>query len=103
MNTKAIKGRVMKRKTFINSVLVAALAISMASPAVAQLKDYKMTTSTPNQVTTPDKVETTIGTLEFFDGVPIGDTKEKIFDYMDQARAVQVYVNMIPAVSCLLT
>ena len=71
----------------------------MASPVWAQLPTYKMTTDTPNQVTTPDKVETPIGTLEFFDGIPIGDTKEKIFDYMDRARAVQVYVNMIPAVS----
>ena len=78
----------MKTKTFLQSIVLGTLAISMSIPASAQLKDYKMTTATPNQVTTPDKVETTIGTLEFFDGVPIGDTKEKIFDYMDRKYSI---------------
>ena len=89
----------MKIKQILWRSLPFMVAMSLASPIWAQLPNYKMTTDTPNQVTTPDKVETPIGTLEFFDGVPIGDTKEKIFDYMDRARASQVFVNMIPAVS----
>ena len=89
----------MKTRYLFKLTLALIVIAGMAAPAFAQLPTYKMTTETPNQVTTPDKVETTIGTLEFFDGIPIGDTKEKIFDYMDQARAVQVYVNMIPAIS----
>jgi len=59
----------------------------------------KMTTEIPASITTPATVETPIGTLDFFDGVPIGDTKEKVYDYMDRARAVQVFVATIPAVS----
>ncbi len=31
----------------------------------------KMTIPIPENRTTPDKVDTSIGTLEFFDGVPI--------------------------------
>ena len=62
-------------------------------------KTYKMTTNIPEQVTTPDKVETSIGTLEFFDGVPIGNTTEMVYDYVDRARAVEVFINMTPAVS----
>ena len=62
-------------------------------------KTYKMTTQIPEQVTTPDKVETSIGTLEFFDGVPIGNTTEMVYDYVDRARAVEVFINMTPAVS----
>ena len=89
----------MKTRYLFKLTLALIVIAGMAAPAFAQLPTYKMTTETPHQVTTPDKVETTIGTLEFFDGIPIGDTKEKIFDYMDQARAVQVYVNMIPAIS----
>lgn len=59
----------------------------------------KMTIPIPEKITTPDKVTTPIGTLEFFDGIPVGNTKEKVYGYMDRARAVQIYVDMMPAVS----
>ena len=31
--------------------------------------------------------------------MPIGDTTEKVYDYVDRARAVDVFINMMPAVS----
>jgi hypothetical protein len=37
----------------------------------------KMTTSIPKSILTPDKIETRIGTLEFFDGFPNDETVEK--------------------------
>jgi len=58
-----------------------------------------MPTSIPHKFTTPDKVATPIGTLEFFDGVPPKETVEAVYDYVDRARAVEVFINMIPAVS----
>jgi len=66
---------------------------------ITQEPVMKMTTPIPKNTTTPDKVETPIGTLEFFDAVPIGDTTEKVYDYVDRARAVDVFINMTPAVS----
>jgi hypothetical protein len=56
-------------------------------------------TPIPHQITTPDKVDAPIGTLEFFDGVPTTDTVRTVYDYVDRARAVEVFINMIPAVS----
>ena len=44
----------------------------------------KMTTKIPPQITTPDSVETSIGTLKFFDGLPDGDTVQKVFDNLDR-------------------
>ena len=67
--------------------------------ASAQLQTYKMSTHIPHQITTPDRVATPIGTLEFFDGVPIGKTTEMLYDYVDRARGVEVFINMTPAVS----
>ena len=58
-----------------------------------------MTTEIPASITTPDVVETSIGTLEFFDGVPTENTTETVYDYVDRARAVEVFINLIPAVS----
>ena len=77
-------------------LLTACLAISvlagaggLTAYAEVKLPTYKMTTETPGQITTPDKVSTPIGTLEFFDGVPTGNTTAAIYEYMDRARAVQ--------------
>ena len=90
----------MKARNTVALTVAGLMSIVIVEGASAQRAPVKkMTTETPHQITTPDKVETPIGTLEFFDGVPIGDTKERVFDYMDRARAAQVFVNMIPAVS----
>ena len=59
----------------------------------------KMTTPIPESITTPDKVETSIGTLRFFDGVPDEESVGTLYDYMDRARAVQAYVSTVPGVS----
>ena len=55
---------------------VTLLVASAAAPAGAKNK-MKMTTDTPSSITTPDKVETRIGTLKFFDGFPDKTTVEK--------------------------
>ncbi|MEA3501675.1 MAG: DUF1254 domain-containing protein, partial [Actinomycetota bacterium] len=53
----------------------------------------------PSKITTPDTVETRIGTLAFFDGLPTAETAEKVFDNLDFLRGVEVFLNGIPAAS----
>jgi len=53
----------------------------------------------PSQIMTPDRVETRIGTLEFFDGLPSQETAQKVFDNLDFLRGVEVFLNGIPATS----
>lgn len=43
-------------------------------------------------ISIPDKVETPIGTLEFFDGVPVGDTFDRVYDNLDLMRGLAVYM-----------
>ena len=45
------------------------------------------------------KVHTVAGELEFFDGVPVGKTSELVYDYLDRARGVDVFLDNIGAVS----
>jgi len=52
-------------------------------------KQYKMTTPIPEGIAMPDKVETRLGTLKFFDGLPDDATVEKLYDNLDFQRAVQ--------------
>ena len=89
----------MKRKHFFTMSIALVLATVLIPPAWADLPTMKMTTIIPHQITTPDKVSTPIGTLEFFDGIPIGNTTQMVYDYVDRARAVDVYITMMPAVS----
>ena len=89
----------MKTKQLFTPILALVILTSVMAPVWAQAPIMKMTTQIPHQITTPDKVETPIGTLEFFDGVPIGNTTEMVYDYVDRARAVEVFINMVPAVS----
>ena len=48
---------------------------------------------------TPDKVETRIGTLEFFDGIPTKETAALLYDNLDFLRGVETFLNGIPATS----
>jgi len=52
----------------------------------------KMTTRILEGIASPDKVQTRLGTLNFFDGFPDKATVEKIYDNLDFQRAVQAYL-----------
>jgi hypothetical protein len=56
-------------------------------------------TPVPEKIMTPDKVETRIGTLEFFDGLPTPETSQKVWDNLDFMRGVETFLNGIPIAS----
>ena len=58
---------------------------------------YEMTTDIPASITTPDSVETRLGTLRFFDGFPDEATVQKVYDNLDFQRAVQAFLAALPA------
>jgi hypothetical protein len=58
-----------------------------------------MTTEIPPGIATPDKLETRIGTLTSFDGVPDEKTIRLVYDNLDFQRAVQAYLNSIQIAS----
>lgn len=71
------------------TILVAGgLLASSLTAAQAQVSQ-----ETLDSVSIPDKVETTIGPLDFFDGVPSDPTIDKLYDNLDRMRAVQVYLD----------
>src|SRR5450755_5026184 len=59
----------------------------------------KMTTDIPSEITTPDSIETPLGTLKLFDGFPADATTEKVYDNLDFQRGVQVFLNAMPGAS----
>jgi len=89
----------MKTTQLSTLALAGALVTSLSACNSTVPPKMKMTTDIPVAITTQDKVKTSIGSLEFFDGVPTNNTVDKVYDYVDRARAVDVFINMIPAVS----
>ncbi len=59
----------------------------------------KMTTPIPASITTPDSVDTPIGTLKFFDGFPDDATVEKVYENLDFQRGVQAFLSGMPGAS----
>ncbi len=61
------------------------------------LSKYK--TKVPENILTPNKVQTRIGELDFYDGMPTNETLKKVYDNLDFMRGVEVFLNFIPAAS----
>jgi hypothetical protein len=60
---------------------------------------YKMTTPFAPGVAVPDKIDSSIGTLNLNYGYPSADTVDKIYDNLDRSRALQAYLLAIPIVN----
>src|SRR3990170_435705 len=53
----------------------------------------------PPSLTTPDQVETSVGTLKFRDGIPDQATADKVYDQLDLQRGVSAFLNGLRGVS----
>jgi hypothetical protein len=71
------------------------LIVLVAPGALAQ----KYKTEIPPAVTTPDSIETRLGTLKFKGGFPDDATVEKVYDNLDFQRGVEAFLNTMPAAS----
>jgi hypothetical protein len=69
--------------------------------AAPHLATAQATTGIPPEITTPDKIETRIGTLEFKDGAPTVETAEKVYDTLAFTRALNVFNNSFRGASAL--
>ncbi|MGC8660676.1 MAG: hypothetical protein ACP5U1_16540, partial [Desulfomonilaceae bacterium] len=75
--------------TIIFLIVTTGKALGQQAAIAPQFTGYKMTTPVPPGIECPDKVETRIGPLRFFDGFPDGASVEKLYDNLDFQRAVQ--------------
>jgi hypothetical protein len=57
------------------------------------------TLETPASITTPDKVDTAIGTLEFKDGAPSAATVQRVYDSLLYVRGVDAFMNTFSGAS----
>jgi hypothetical protein len=89
----------MQSKTVLAAALICALATTFASAQTTPPPKMKMTTDIPASITTPDSVETRLGTLKFDDGFPDDATVQKVYDNLDFQRGVQAFLTGMPGAS----
>lgn len=79
-----------------------AACLCLNSPGLASDKTVNppgYNTPIPEDILTPDEVETRFGTLKFIDGRPTPETSTLMFDALDFMRGAEVFLNFIPATS----
>jgi hypothetical protein len=69
-------------------IIATFIGITVTSLATAQTS-----VGIPLEITTPNQVQTRIGTLEYNDGAPTVETAEKVRDALDFTRALNAYNN----------
>ncbi|MCX5520781.1 DUF1254 domain-containing protein [Kaistia defluvii] len=89
----------MKTPAQFTTAVATALLLAGTIVATASAETYKMTTPMAEGVATPDKVDTSIGTLHLRDGYPMPDTVKTVYDNLDRSRALQAYLLGLPIVN----
>ena len=85
--------KTMKKYT-IATIVAFVSVLSLGQFAVAQVSKEEL-----KSISTPDKVNTSLGELKFFDGVPTDDTVKKVYDNLDRMRGTQVFLNTLGGAS----
>jgi len=65
---------------------LATLGLAIVALSGEAQERYRMTTPVPAEITTPDTVDTRIGTLKFFDGVPTKETAAMVYCHRAHQR-----------------
>jgi hypothetical protein len=75
------------------------LLLGLLTMGFVTLSRGEVSKETLNSISTPDKVETRIGTLEFKDGMPSKETVAKVYDNLDFTHAFEAFVNTMQGVN----
>lgn len=84
----------MKRPVRSLAALVAGAFLALARLAEAQASPV-----IPPAISTPDRVDSRIGVLDFKDGAPSPATLEKVYDNVDFTHAYEAFVNTMQGVN----
>src|SRR5262245_56406980 len=76
------------------ALLAACTLLLLPQFAVTQVSD-----DTVKSLSTPDKVDTRIGSLDFKDGAPSKETSDKLYDQIDFTHAYNTFMNTLSGVS----
>jgi hypothetical protein len=85
--------------TFAATIAIASAASDAQTPSGVPAGPPKYSPDVPAKITTPDTVETRIGTLRFKDGAPDPATVQLAYDQIDFNRGIDAFVKGMSATS----
>ncbi len=88
-----------RESTSILALAAVGLLSLLAAPAYAQSATPKYSADVPSYITTPETVDTRIGTLRFRDGAPDEQTVKAVYDQLDFSRGIEVFLTGMPVTS----
>ena len=71
----------------------------MASSAPTKSLSHDQMQEAIATLSSPDRVASPFGALDFFDGVPTPETVDTIYDALDLMRGIEVFLNAVPGAS----
>ncbi|WP_019027382.1 hypothetical protein [Colwellia piezophila] len=86
-------------KKCLSQIAIAATTVFSLSAVNATEIPEGYNTPIPGYITTPDKVESRLGTLNFFDGVPTKETSATLLENLNFLRGVEAFLNGVPMAS----
>ncbi len=81
-------------RIWLNKWLLSCMAMLLSFFSYGQVSEAER-----KSISTPDKVESKLGVLNFKDGIPDVATTQKLYDELDYIHAVDAFINCYPAVS----
>jgi hypothetical protein len=87
------------KRDLLRSAALAAVVTACTALALPRLAAAQTAPAISPAISTPDKVETRIGTLDFKDGMPSKETIAKIYDHRDFTHAFAAFANTLQGVS----
>jgi len=86
---------VLSSKVVNTAGTAAALAVLLSTSwaSAQEVPKMKMTTEIPEGLTTPDNIQTRVGELSFFDGVPDIESAQKVYNLLDFTHAYQTFLD----------
>ena len=87
------------RRNWCHSIVTVAFSALLAevswvqNTSGAEPPKMKMTTEIPEGLTTPDDIQTRMGELNFFDGVPDVESAQKVYNLLDFTHAYQTFLD----------
>lgn len=82
-----------KALLFLGVAGVSLSALLCGTAGAQEVPIMKMTTEIPDGVTTPDNIQTRVGELNFFDGVPDVESAQKVYNLLDFTHAYQTFLD----------
>ena len=77
----------------VTTAVMVAVVLTTCLASAQEVPKMKMTTEIPKGLTTPDNIQTRVGELNFFDGVPDIESAQKVYSLLDFTHAYQAFLD----------